>query len=176
MENWKDIVGYEGLYQISDKGNVRRVVKDGYRTLKPYDKWLYLSVDLSKNREHKRQNIHRLVALHFIPNPRMCPEVNHKDGNKHNNCVENLEWVTKRENQNHSETVLKHYMFGKPPKRVKMIDIENDKVIQEFDSISEAGRYIQVSQDKVRNARIGITNCCIKKTITAYGYKWKYAD
>jgi len=171
MEVWKDIIDYEGLYQISNKGNVRRIANNGYKLLKPYDGWLYQSVDLSKDGEHHRQNIHRLVALHFIPNPKMCPEVNHKDGNKHNNSVENLEWVTQKENQDHATNVLNRTPFGKKPRKVHMVDMGTNEIVQEFNSVSDAGRYI----DKPY-ARVGITSCCQGSITSAYGFKWEYAD
>ena len=111
-EIWKDIKGYEGYYQISSFGRVRgldRYVKQGDRTimlkskiLKPrYDSGKYLRVILTKNAIAKGFSIHRLVAQHFIPNPDNLPEVNHKDENKENNNVDNLEWCTSKYNTNY---------------------------------------------------------------------------
>lgn len=89
-EEWKDIKGYEGLYQISNKGRVRSTRNN--IILKPIisDKGYY-RVDLSKNGNKDRVRIHRLVAQAFIPNPNNYPVINHKDENKSNNCVSNLE-------------------------------------------------------------------------------------
>ena len=103
-EIWKDISGYEGLYQISNLGNVKslnysRTGKE--RILKPgTDKDGYLLVTLYKNRNKRPFKIHRLVAKAFIPNPDNKSDVNHKDENKTNNCVDNLEWMTRMENNN----------------------------------------------------------------------------
>ena len=106
-EIWKDIEGYEGYYQVSNFGNVRsvdRVIEysDGVkrlrkgRILKPYkNRDGYLTCDLRKNSKHKISKIHRLVSEAFIPNPSNLPEVNHKDEDKTNNCVDNLEWCTR---------------------------------------------------------------------------------
>lgn len=121
MEKWRDIEGYEGLYQVSNHGHVRsvdRVVKysDGKpsrhfkgQEIKPLDgNNGYLFVNLSNNSKIKRIGIHRLVALAFIQKPSDNVEVNHIDGNKKNNSVENLEWVTRRENILHSYRKLGH--------------------------------------------------------------------
>lgn len=99
-EIWKDIEGYEGLYQVSDLGRVKSFATS--RVLKPYrNKAGYLLVYLCKNGKRKTHRIHRLVAQSFIPNPENKPEVNHLDENKTNNMVSNLEWSTRKENLNH---------------------------------------------------------------------------
>ena len=113
-EIWKDIAGYEGLYQISNKGRVKslnRLVKDTTRDrvqkikgriLKYCDNGKgYKLVYLNKNRKRKNYYVHRLVAETFIPNPRQLPEVNHKDLNKANNKISNLEWITELDNKRH---------------------------------------------------------------------------
>lgn len=113
-EIWKNIKDYEGYYQVSNLGNVRtldRVVKDTTknrtqrikgRILKQTDNGRgYKLVFLSKDRKRKNYYVHRLVAEHFIENPKHLREVNHKDFNKSNNCIDNLEWVTSAENKIH---------------------------------------------------------------------------
>lgn len=98
MEIWKDCKGYEGKYQVSNKGRVWNVNTQRY--LKgSYDKDGYIIVHMyAKNGKDKREKVHRLVALTFIDNPNGLPVVNHKDENKQNNCVENLEWCDVRYN------------------------------------------------------------------------------
>ena len=113
MEMWKPAIGYEGLYEVSNTGRVRgleRTVstpKGETKHIRSAEKVLtdvhgYLYCYLYKNGQGKRYAVHRLVAFAFLPNPGNKREINHLDGNKHNNCVENLEWVTRKENQRHA--------------------------------------------------------------------------
>ena len=108
-EEWRDIPGYDGYYQVSNQGNVRsvdRYIVDGGRTrlyrgkdIKQFlDHKGYKGVTLSKQGVLKRIVVHRLVAAAFIPNPHNLPEINHKDEQKCNNCVTNLEWCTTQYN------------------------------------------------------------------------------
>ena len=109
---WKDIQGYEGLYQVSNLGEVRSLNYKGFtgniHNLKLIlRKDGYLQVNLSKNGKKKNYRVHRLVAETFIENPNNLIIVNHKDLNRSNNLFTNLEWVTQKENMNYSLTVEK---------------------------------------------------------------------
>jgi len=108
MEIYKDIEGYEGLYQISNTGKVKSI----NCILKPrLGERGYLYVNLYNNTKRKTWKIHRLVALHFVKNPDDKPEVNHKDTIKTNNNSNNLEWVTRSENEQHAH---KHNLKNLP--------------------------------------------------------------
>lgn len=103
MELWKDIDGFEE-YQISTWGNVRR----NGRLIKPYlNHKGYLKVQLWKKQGKRNKRVNRLVAQAFIPNPNNYPQVNHKDGNKQNNSITNLEWVTGEMNIEHAKRLKK---------------------------------------------------------------------
>ena len=114
-ENWRDIVGYEGLYQVSNLGMIKsldRIVSCRWGQNKRLNGNLlsmtpdpdgYLSVALSKQGKRKTYRVHKLVAQAFIPNPEKLPSINHKDENKTNNNVKNLEWCTVKYNNNYKD-------------------------------------------------------------------------
>lgn len=114
-EEWKDVEGYEGFYQVSNLGRIRsleRIVHSSKWNRREPSKILnppilkngYKLVSLSKNGSSKRVLLHRLIAKAFIPNPNNLPQVNHKDGNKQNNIIDNLEWVSAQDNIIHAYT------------------------------------------------------------------------
>ena len=105
---WKDIKGYEGKYQISNLGVVKTIHKNYIKELKQQLNCKgYYTVCLSKNGKHKRFFVHRLVAMAFLENPKNLPEVNHKDENPQNNCLENLEWCDRKYNMNYGNVRYK---------------------------------------------------------------------
>lgn len=179
VESWKDIPGYEGLYQVSNLGRVRsldRVVlyKNGARHLHkgnilPQRKRRrndnYLSVSLYKNGTGKACTVHRLVAIAFIPNIENKPQVNHKDENPENNCVYNLEWVTSYENMHYNNLIER--ITRPSTKPVNAYNKQGD-LIYSFKSINEA-------------AKCGFNPCAISLNIngrikTSGGYVWKVAE
>lgn len=110
-EEWKPVPGYEGIYMVSNFGNVISVsLRKNSQPFKPLKLSLcnsgYYKVTLRKNGESSNVMVHRIVAIAFIPNPKHKDQVNHKDGDKLNNMVDNLEWVTRSENQLHASRVL----------------------------------------------------------------------
>lgn len=158
-EIWKDIKGYEGLYQISNLGRVKSL-KTGKIRKQCYDKDRYLKIELS-NKTQKSLKIHRLVAQAFIPNPLNLPQVNHKDGNKLNNNVNNLEWVSPSENTRHRIYVLnKNSLY--PCKKVTCIELN-----KKFPSISEGARYINRKPSSLSEVLNRPNGKC-------GGYHWKY--
>ena len=163
MEIFKDIVGYEGLYQVSNLGSVKslnynRTGREGL--LSPgVNTRGYLIVNLCKNGEQKPFKVHRLVAQAFIPNPLNYPQINHKDENKTNNSVDNLEWCDCQYNID--------YSISKP---VAQYDL-NGNLINVWKSIREAAR--QLGFD---NSSSSIAKCCngSKRYSTVHNYKWRY--
>lgn len=158
MEIWKDIKGYEGLYQVSTSGqiksmkrqgangNIRKNAKGGHG---------YLQIMLSKNGSTKTFLVHRLVAETFIPNPNGHPEVNHKDQDKHNNDVSNLEWCTSQYNMDYSNS-----------KQVIQYDKQGN-IVNVWKSTKEIERVLGI-----RNSYI--SGCCNGRTKTSCGYVWRY--
>ena len=180
-EQWKDIPNYEGFYQISNNGKVRSldryVKRKGHGVvflnggIRPSNKNKngYLQIGLSKNGETKRFYIHRLVAQLFLENPLNLNEVNHLDHNKENNCVENLEWTTHKDNLIYTCKNGKMDNFKRP---VYMLKMYSDEIIMEYPSIRQAVRELKLP---LKSATINITSCCRGKCKSSYGYSWKYS-
>ena len=166
MEEWK-IINDTTNYEISNSGRVRNI-KTGRILKGRLSKSGYLQVNLTMKETLKQKNyyIHRLVAIYFIENPENKREVNHKDGDKINNHVENLEWVTSSENQKHKHSILKKNKTSQ--KRIGKFD-KNDVLLEEYPSILEAAKSFGKS-------RVNIDNALQKKQKTAYGFIWKYLN
>lgn len=165
-----------GLYQVSNLGNIRNYKSN--RILKSCkDKDGYLLIGLHKNHKLKTVRIHRLVAKSFIPNLENKPQVNHKDGNKQNNNVDNLEWCTMLENIKHAwkNGLMKiHYGKGKNSKKAKIIyqiDPKTNKIINIYHGNRDVER-------KTGYDHSSISKCCRnRKSYKTYGgYKWQYAE
>lgn len=164
-------------YYVTDTGelytrNYKRTGRIKKMSLTKYKDW-YFGVVLYNNEMRCRKKVHRLVAEAFIPNPENKPCVNHKDGNKLNNCVENLEWCTYSENNLHAFRTLGRKSpwkgkFGKDNFGSKtVLQIKDGRIINVFYGTHEAQRETGISQGS-------ITDVCNKKSKTAGGYQWKY--
>ena len=202
MENeiWKDIKGYEGLYQVSNlgrikslerksktKGNVEYIKKE--KVLKERFSNGYVSVILYKNGTKKNFRVHRLVAKAFLVNPKNLPQINHINFNRSDNRIENLEWVTAKENIQHNfkngnvekiiknaKSVGKRYGGNKNAttkaklrlsKKVYQIDKNTGQIIKVWDSAKDVERILKIPNTN-------ISRCCLKKCMTAGGYIWKH--
>lgn len=124
-EIWKPIIGYENLYKISNMGNIFSIAKNRKLTLKLREPGYY-QIILYNQGKFKAFSIHRLVALHFIKNPLKKPQVNHIDGNKLNNRVDNLEWNTASENTSHAYEkglIISSKGEGRPTSKLKESDV-----------------------------------------------------
>lgn len=182
-EVWKDVAGYEGYYKVSNQGNVysvERIIrgkKYGGLVLKPiYNKDGYVRVYLYENGIMQTKSIHRLVAEAFIPNPNNYLEINHKDEDKTNNYVENLEWCTREHNINHGTRNEKAGLAQS--KRVKAINVETGEVLT-FSSTMEAGRK-GYGSGSVSSACRGVYKSGVGKMIgdghTYKGHRWCYEE
>ena len=135
--NWLPIKNYEGLYEVSDTGLVRNS-KGQIRSAKPNKNVQYLQIDLYKQNIRTHKYIHRLVAETFIPNPNNLSEINHIDGNKQNNLVSNLEWVSKKENAEHAiRTGLKTYKTR----------LSEEKFLQILERVIQGENYLEICND-----------------------------
>lgn len=163
-ETFVSIEGYEGLYEISNKGRVKSCKrKDFY--LKPNDdSHGYLFVNLSKGGKVTHAKIHRLVALHFIDNPNNYRDVNHIDEDKYNNSHSNLEWVTHKDNINHGTRNLR--ANNTRSKEVLQLT-KDDKIIASYKNGYEAQAVTEIKESS-------ISACCRGKRKTAGGFKWRF--
>jgi hypothetical protein len=186
MEIWKDVKGYEGLYQVSNLGNIKsidRVVPRGVHNIRikgtlrksKINNRGYLSLTLCKNGKYKHFVLHRLVLESFKDNLLNKEFVNHKDGDKLNNNINNLEWCTCSENNKHAYDLgLKvgsaKDKFGKHNKSSKVvlqIDKNTKEIIKTFDSVHDVQR-------KLGFAVTNIAASCRGITLTSHGYIWEY--
>lgn len=181
MEQWRHIPGYNGKYEVSTLGRVRSFALSSRASVEyPYilkpkmSEHGYCSVCLYKNGKREYHMIHRLVATAFIPNVSKNPEVNHKDGDKSNNEVSNLEWVTSSENMKHSFAAGLHVPSEHQKQVVSKICAQpviatdrNGENEKRYESATVASRETGVDTSH-------IIKCCKGKAKTAGGYKWRY--
>lgn len=171
QEIWKDIPGYEGLYQISNLGRVKSymerakvpgeiikataTMKNGYHTTSLY-----------KNGKTVTKLIHRMVAEAFVDNPYGYKEINHKDENKNNNCADNLEWCTRKYNQNFGSCISRG--SEKQSKRILQFSLDGTFI----------GAYVRAHsiEKKLGLSRGVIGKCCRLEMPTAAGFVWRYAE
>ena len=177
IEEWREISGYEGLYEVSSLGRVRRL--NWRNTGLPRLLYLkngthgYKQVELFKHGKGKMLTVHRLVANAFIPNSDNLDTVNHINENKHDNSVSNLEWCSLGDNvrkyyRNHKfvpKFIPRHTTASL--KKIVQLSIDGD-VIREWDNVATIHRELCFNN-------WSISQCCDGKRKTAYGFKWQYA-
>lgn len=173
QEEWKDCFGYEGLYQISNYGNIKsldKLVWNRFKYIKRLgrdiktniDKYGYVRATLSKNGKRTNEQIHRLVAKTFLDNPNNYPQINHKDCNKQNNYVGNLEWCTNAHNMKHAFNNIDFDYQTRP-----VLQIENNVVIAKYDSIQDASK-------SVNDNPTNILRACNFDNDSSKGYRWRF--
>ena len=184
-EIWRDVVGYEGLYQISNLGRLKHLATPRKKGTGKYERDEhfctshvqnngYLVVDLYKDNKRKTFLVHRLVAMSFLLNPQNYEFINHIDNNRKNNCLSNLEWCTKSYNTKYSYDTndrrkKMNWKSGKDnanSKAVLMSDM-NGKVIKRYECIMDTERELGIWSSC-------IVSCLKGRTKTAGGYKWNY--
>lgn len=168
MEIWKDVKGYEGIYKISDYGSLKS--NKNYKKAS-VNKYGYYQTTLYKNGKKRNALVHRLVAEAFLPNPNNKPTINHKDGNKLNNRVDNLEWATNKEQTNHSINVLGNKSVISDKCRKRQIELHQRKVKRSDGMVFES---IKIASDGNESLRKHINACCRGQRKTAGGYSWEY--
>lgn len=165
-EIWKDIKGYEGLYQVSNLGRVKssNYGRMGYeKILKPnINRKGYHLIGLHLKGKVSCAKIHRLVAIAFIPNPNNYPQVNHIDGNPGNNSITNLEWCDNRYNTNHAYKIGLHIPTGKHRK------VYCKELDRKFKSMREAAKYFECDPTTIKRCCDGIMKQLHKKYTFEY--------
>ena len=183
-EMWADIPGYEGKYLVSTYGRVISLKRNGIaRDILVVPHWgRYFRVSL-RNKERIRYSLHRLVAMTFIPNPNNLPQVDHIDGNRYNNHVSNLRWVTAMENSHNPITVESKKLAGLARrntggnKYVEQRD-KSGRLIATYPSLREAERITGISKSNISAAAMGKRRYVIDHWATirsAGGYLWNFA-
>lgn len=184
MEIWKSIKGFEGYYEVSSIGRIRSVDRYVHSGIKHNNSRLvkgrmlkqslkkngYFSVDLSKDNKVKTMLVHRIVAINFIENPNNKKVVNHKNANKQDNRIENLEWVTDGENKDHAKKNDLYKGPGRKPIKCKQTGMC-------FESSYHAAEWLNTNvfncTKNVKHVACKIRACVLGKQSIAYGYTWE---
>lgn len=174
MEEWRDIKDYEGKYQVSNWGRVR-TTRPGFRYKKyhilrgKFDAHGYIVHPLYKEGAYKEKKAHRLVAEAFISNPSNLATVNHKDGDKTNNHIENLEWMSLADNARHSRYVLGNHTINDPNNPLPWCKkVQCCETNQEFFCIAEAAKWVPCNPSCISRA--------LKSGKAVRGYHWRLAS
>ena len=190
-EIWKDIKGYEGLYQVSNLGRIRSFHEykgTNYRIVSlGKGKIGYLTVCLHLKGKRKTFNVHRLVAETFIKKPIGKDFVNHKDENKQNNKVSNLEWCTRSYNYNYGtckERAIKNHDYSKMKEKINYFELSHKAAIKRMRKVIQYDLNMRLIKkwNSIKECKENGFNpkdiclCCKNKRHSHKGYIWRYAD
>ena len=171
-EIWRPVVGYEGKYEVSNYGHVRSLFKNRGKIRKSViNKSGYCVVGLYSDGREVKHFVHRLVATAFIENPHDYPEVNHKDEDKSNNHVENLEWCNHKYNMDYKKNLHPKFMLCKEPKkRIREVNqyTKDGQFIRKWSCVMEIEREMGLNADS-------IWSCC-NRGHSSQGYRWEFAS
>lgn len=168
-EIWKEIKFLDGKYEVSNRGRIRNTATKRILRLST-SKRGYLVFSCVIQGKHKLVNVHKCVAIEFIPNPNNLPQINHIDGDKTNPDVTNLEWVSAKENNLHARRTGLHKSDGDKP----VLQIKDGMIIAEFKSASEASRFTGVKRCNICNVCRGyVWNGHHYRTAGGFEWKWK---
>lgn len=172
---WKDIKDYEGLYEINSSGHIRR--KGSAKLLKQAKGKDYMQVSLCKCNHKVTKTVHRLVAETFLENPNELRCVNHKDENKLNNNVENLEWCSAKYNTSYGDCIQKRANSHRGKKHRYSEHVKCRKITQQFDNNMNLIKEFNSLTEASKSTGIAIQNIsasCLGKTKESGGFIWRY--
>ena len=191
QEIWKDIEGYEGMYQVSNLGRVKALDRRDNKGKLQKEKLRkfgtkkdgYKIISLSKNNKLKSYVLHRIVAKAFVPNPDNLPEIDHINGIRDDNRVENLRWCTRQQNNSYPETRRNNSLAQKrrferdPLERLKTISRQCPVyLVSETGEILKRYEYVREAADDLHVHASNISACCRGKIQQILGYRFKYAN
>jgi len=182
-EEMRPVVGYEGIYSVTRQGSVYSHIRDRFMSIQIEDDG-YLRVNLSKKGKARKLMVHRLVAEAFIPNPNDKPVVNHKDGDKSNSHIDNLEWVTVSENAIHAFKTGLSYISAKCREKASQnAAINGAKTtsvqVEQFDlkgNLITVHPSIREAERRTKANRSNIHLVCTGKRKTAGGFIWRWSE
>lgn len=174
---WKDIKDYEDIYEICSNGCIRRKRRGDTNLLKPVKGKHYMYVSLCKNNHKSTKAVHRLMAETFLENPNNLRYVNHKDENKLNNSLDNLEWCNAKYNTNYGSCIERRANSHRGKKHKTSEHVKCRKVTQQFDSNMNLIKEFNSLTEASRNTGIAAQNIsasCLGKIKESGGFIWRY--
>jgi DNA-binding XRE family transcriptional regulator len=176
IEDWKPVIGYEGIYEVSSLGRVRKVATG--LILHQSNRGGYRQVGLRKDGTWKTESVHRLVAKAFLPNPDMLPQINHRDEDKANNCVENLEWCDCSYNMRYNDLQLRNREKATTRYTIDVKRMENGHILRNLRkakewTLDEAAARAGISGNTLTRIESGFTSVSfdtLESLANIYGY------